>query len=276
MKYRMLAISLLLVSGLAAGSRAVAGHLNTGEVLQSRTMEGSDFPERDEIRQTYQLSSGARVEVSRINGTVDIETTGGSSAEVHIIRSARNKEDLNYRKIFVEQTAEGLTVRGEKEDNSDRSGREPQVRHRVILKLPRQVALNVEGVNGRVNVGEIDGPVEASGINGRVEIGQSVGYTNLSGINGKVTVKIVRLTDRGINISGINGGVDLMFTDDLNADINVTGINGSVDADFPNVVVQGKPNRSNYRARIGSGGMQIVASGINGRVRLSRAGSSGQ
>jgi hypothetical protein len=264
----------MLATGLTVEPRGLAQHLHEGDHSQerARTLEGSDFPERDEIRQTYQLSSGARVEVSRINGTVDIETTNGSNAEVHIIRSARNKEDLNFKKILVDHTSDSLTVRGEKEDNWERSGREPQVRHRVILKLPRQVALNVEGVNGRVNIGEVDGPVEASGINGRVEIGQSVGYTNLSGINGRVTVKIVRLTDRGINISGINGGVDLMFTDDLNADINVTGINGSVDAEFSNVVVQGKPTRSNYRARIGSGGMPIVASGINGRVRLSRAG----
>lgn len=266
----------MLVSGLVAGSSALAGHVNHVHGVQSKTMEGSDFQEQDEVRQTYQLSPGARVEVSRINGTVDIETASGSNAEVHIIRSARNKEDLNFRKIFVDHSSAALTVRGEKEDNWEGSGRQPQVRHRVILKLPRQIALNVEGVNGRVNIGEVEGPVEASGINGRVEIGQSVGYTNLSGINGRVTVKIAHVTDRGINLSGINGGVDLMFTDDLNADINVTGINGSVDADFPNVTVQGKPTRSNYRARIGSGGMPIVASGINGRVRLSRAGSSGQ
>ncbi|HYP27755.1 MAG TPA: hypothetical protein VE262_13645 [Blastocatellia bacterium] len=272
MKYRLLAISLLLVAGLAAGSSAVMGQADHKGAPHSQTMEGSDFTERDEIRQTYQLSPGARVEVERINGTVDIETSNGSNAEVHIIRSARNKEDLNFRKIIVDHSSGALSVRGEKEDNWDRSTHNPQVRHRVVLKLPRQIELNVGGVNGRVNIGEVDGPVEASGINGRVEIGQSVGYTNLSGINGKVSVKIVRLTDRGIHVSGINGGVDLMFTDDLNADINVTGINGTVDADFPNVVVQGKPTRSNYRARIGSGGMQITASGINGRVRLTRAG----
>src|SRR5688572_14617894 len=64
------------------------------------TDDGDDFQEKDEFRQSYQLSSGARVEVRGINGAVDIETSPGSTAEVNIIRSARNREDLEYRKII--------------------------------------------------------------------------------------------------------------------------------------------------------------------------------
>src|SRR5262245_3828806 len=73
-----------------------------------------DFPERDEIRQSYELTPGARVEVSVIYGPVDIETTDGNTAEVHIVRSARNRADLASRPIGIERTAAGLAVRGER------------------------------------------------------------------------------------------------------------------------------------------------------------------
>ena len=58
-----------------------------------------DLSERDEINQTIELASGARVEVSGINGTVDIETGNTGVAEVHIVRSANNRADLDFHKI---------------------------------------------------------------------------------------------------------------------------------------------------------------------------------
>ena len=135
------------------------------------------------------------------------------------------------------------------------------------MKIPRRVDLTTGGVNGRVNIGEVDGPVKVSGINGKVNVGQAVGYTELSGINGSVTITIAQLSQRGIDASGINGRVELRFTEDINADLDVTGINGSVQADMPNVTVFGKISRDNFRAKIGSGGTPIQVSGINGGVR---------
>lgn len=289
MKYTMMVLSLVLLGALCAPTRITSAsqrsrqdsrsdrhsnHSDSHDADQKQVFEGHDWPERDEIRQTYELAPGARVEVERINGTVDIETSEGNGAEVHIIRSARNREDLNYKKIHIEATGSMLAVRGEKENERWGSDRR-NVRHRVVLRVPRRIDLNVSGVNGRVNVGEVDGPVEVSGINGRVEVGQAVGYTSLSGINGAVGITIARLGQKGINVSGINGRVELRFTDDLNADLDVTGINGSVQADVPNVTVQGKMSRSNFRAKIGTGGTRISVSGINGGVRLVRAGSAG-
>ncbi len=289
MKYTMMVLSLVLLAALCAPTQSTSAsqrsrqenrsdrhsdHSDSHNADQKDVFEGRDWPERDEIRQTYELAPGARVEVERINGTVDIETFEGSGAEVHIVRSARNREDLNYKKILVEATGGGLAIRGEKENDRWGSDRR-NVKHRVVLKLPRRIDLNVGGVNGRVNVGEVDGPVVVSGINGRVEVGQAVGYTSLSGINGAVGITIAQLGDRGIDVSGINGRVELRFTEDLNADLDVTGINGSVQADVPNVTVQGKMSRSNFRAKIGTGGTRINVSGINGGVRLVRAGSAG-
>ncbi|HKP86788.1 MAG TPA: hypothetical protein VJZ26_11860 [Blastocatellia bacterium] len=229
-----------------------------------------DFSERDEINQTYELTAGARVEVSGINGAVEIETASGSTAEVHIVRTARSREDLNYHKIIIEHTANSLVVRGEKE----RGYGDKNVRQRVTLKLPRQVDLNVSGINGRTNVGEIDGPVRLSGINGAVDVAQAQGYSDISGINGHVRVSIVRLSSRGIHVSGINGGVELRFNEDLNADLEVTGINGSVNTNVTNVTVMGKFSPQNFRAKIGSGGTPIVVTGINGSLKLGRAGSA--
>jgi hypothetical protein len=108
-----------------------------------------------------------------------------------------------------------------------------------------------------------------------VKLDQALGHVDISGINGRVVMNIARLGERGIRVDGVNGGVELRFSDDLNADLEVSGCNGSVHADVPNVTLQGKISRDNFRARIGSGGTRITVTGVNGRVRLTRAGSVG-
>lgn len=243
-----------------------AGGYGVANAQEKRDDEESrDWPERDEMQQNYQLSPGALVKVSGINGLVEVETGNTSAAEVHIVRSARNHADLEHHKIIIEQSGTGLYIHGEKEHDG---WHHADVRQRVMLKLPRQIEFEANGINGRTSVGEIDGPVRLSGINGRVEVAQATGYSELSGINGNVVVTIARLGERGIRVSGINGGVELRFAEALNADLSVHGINGSVFADVPNVTVQGRMSRTEFNARIGTGGAPINVSGVNGRVRL--------
>jgi hypothetical protein len=247
----------------------------TKTVTTTDRSDHDDLQEKDEFQQSYQLSPGAKVEVRGINGAVDIETGAGSTAEVNVVRSARNREDLEFRKVIVEHTPTSLIIRSENDRERSGYGRNRDVRQRVTLMLPRAVDLGVSGVNGKVGVGEIDGPVRLSGINGRVDVAQAMGYSEISGINGRVKVNISQLGTRGIHVSGVNGGVELSFAEDLNADLDVTGINGSVNTDVANVTVFGKLDRQNFHAKIGSGGSPIKVNGINGHVKLSRAGSPG-
>lgn len=241
---------------------------------RGRDWDDRDLPERDEFQQTYQLAPGARVELSSLNCGVKIETVNGNTAEVHIVRSARTREDLEHQKIIVEHTANSLIVRGENEDRW-RKGRNIEVRQRVTLRIPRSIEFEARGINGSVSGGEIDGPVRLSGINGMVKLDQAIGYVDISGINGRVVMTIAKVNDRGIRVDGVNGGVELRFSDDLNADLEVSGCNGSVHADMPNVTILGKISRDNFRARIGEGGVRISVTGVNGRVRLTRNGSVG-
>ena len=71
------------------------------------TTQRSDFQERDEFNQTYQLAPGARVEVSSIRGSVKIMNADTATAEVQIIRTARTRADLEYHKIEVSTGAGG-------------------------------------------------------------------------------------------------------------------------------------------------------------------------
>ncbi len=231
---------------------------------QGRINAESDLPEREEIHRVYQLDPGARVLVSTINGPVDIETTLGSTADVHIVRSAQTREELDCYRTVVEHTPASLTVRHEQRCLSIRD------HQRVRLIIPRSVDLTLKTISGRVDVGEVDGTVRLRQISGAVTLAQATGYSDLTEISGPVTVKIARLGERGLRVRATSGQLDLRLAGDLNADLDVNGLSGRISVDMPNVTVD-RVGSSDYRARIGSGGAPILISGVSGNIKIRRA-----
>ena len=162
-----------------------------------------------------------------------------------------------------------LTIRGEKGEGSLLSrmfGSSPQ--EHVTLRLPKNISLVTNGVNGSVTSGGIDGSLEVSGVNGKVDIEQASGSAEIKGINGNVSVGLARI-GKGVDISGINGNIELQLSEDVNANLEAHGMNGHVTSELPNVVVD-KSSHGSYSAKIGNGGVSISASGINGNIRLTR------
>lgn len=233
--------------------------------------DSSKYKETEEIRQSYQLAPGALVNVHRINGKVTIETTpAGTTAEVHVIRKARNREDFNRRKFIIEATANLLDLHEEKRDRNsddDDNGRH-NVRYTVVVKAPVNISLETKGINGSVRVGRITGKAEVSGVNGGVKVASAGTCASISGINGSVEVGLQRIGEEGLRISGVNGRVECRFEGNVDAEISTGGVNGSVDVDLPNVTLIGKQTRTSFNGRIGAGGPQIKISGVNGSVSL--------
>ena len=272
MKRIVLVVVLVGIAGLVGIVRSNSNPLRSLNSLPGAFHGGNQSgPDvREEIRKSYELSAGARVEVSGINGSVKIETADVRSAEVFIERTGSSQEVLNRRTIMIDATANSLRIHGEKAEGSFLGklfGSAPS--ERVTLRLPRQVSLLAKGVNGSLLVGVIAGPVEVHGVNGKVDIAQSTGSAELKGINGNVSVGFKQLDSKGVDLSGINGNIELRLDANLNAELEARGMNGNVTSDLPGVFVD-KSRRGHYTAKIGSGGNAISARGINGNIRLTR------
>ena len=269
----------------------------------TETAQRGEFRERDEINLTYQLTPGTRVEVSSIRGQVEIVNADTSTAEVHILRTARNRADLEYHKIVVEHAGNRLVVRGVQEPE-DRRGRNIQVNHQVILKLPRRIDLAVSSISGSLKGGDIDGQAYVSSISGSVKIGnvgqklqvtsvsgslevgdvgadarvssisgdmrlgQVNGSLNVSSVSGGLNATLTSLSPQGIHIKSVSGSVEMKFKSGINADFNAEHVSGQVYLDMPNVTRDSEQDSSNVRARIGAGGTPIIISSVSGNIRL--------
>lgn len=268
MKRLIIVILLVILAGVAGVVVRSSG--STKAELRSLVSPRNSSDTRDEIRQTYELSPGARVELMGLNGPVKIETSDTKTAEVHIERTASSQEALSRRKITIEASADSLKIKGEKNEHGllsrffGSSGSE-----KVTLKLPRQVSLYAKGINGSFSTGDIDGAVEVGGVNGRVQVKNAVGKASFKGINGNIVVGLKKIDIEGVMLSGINGNIELQLGSEVNADLDARGMNGRVVSDLPNVSVD-KNKHGSYSARIGNGGSGINAKGINGNIRLTR------
>lgn len=241
---------------------ARAGHfLNAG--TQHSKPHLSDHYEHDEIHQSFNLTHGDRIEVSRISGPVEVESTDGDVAEVHIIRSAKIKTDLAWRKLRIEQTPTGLVI--EPEDEALRPSA-VRVNHYVLLKVPRRISFTSVGVSGSISIAAIDGTVHVSGCSGSVIMKETNGPTDISGVSGSVILNVTRLSEPGLRVSGISGTVELSVSDELEAELSITDFSGRVFIDIP----QQEPRPFGHHYRLGRGGPRISVSGVSGNIVLRR------
>ncbi len=256
------AIALLLLGGYARPQNAEAVNINGPSAGNKWNKSIAD----QEKHQTYQLAAGAHVDVSNISGPVSIEATDGSSAEVHIYRTAKNSDDLAYRKVFVEQTSSGLTI-GQKPGSNEPD--RVDLLNRVVLKLPRQVSVSGKGISGDFNISGIGGTVDLNGISGSVEAKQVNGALTVSGVSGNVRISIARINDAGLRVSGVSRNVYLGLASDLNAELRVGNTTAGVSNKIQGLALV-SVGPSNYSAHLGSGGPPIEVSGVTGSIVLQR------
>lgn len=272
MKRLILVVLLILiaaVAGVVRSGRSVAQLSHVPGTLAGESESTGDA--REEIRQSYELASGAHVVVSGINGPVKIETADGKTAEVYIERIGKSQAALNRRTITVDGSPSGLTIRGKKGRDvgffARLFGSNPI--EKVTLKVPRDVSLRTDGINGSLMVGDLDGSLEANGVNGKVNIASAAGKAEFNGINGNITVGLKSIQQEGVNLAGINGNIELRLAPGLNAELEAHGMNGNVDSDLPDFVLE-RAKHGSYSAHVGNGGNSITANGINGNIRFSR------
>jgi len=256
------ATALLILGGYARPHKTEAVHVNAVAAGNEWNKSIAD----QEEHQTYQLAAGAHVDVSNISGPVSIEATDGSSAEVHIYRTAPNPADLAYRKVSVDQTSSGLTIR-QKNDGTERS--QIDLLNRLVLKLPRQVSVSGKSISGDFNISGVTGAVDLNGISGSVNAMHLNEVLNISGVSGNVRVAVTRITNAGLRVSGVSGNVYLGLATDLNAELRVGNTTAGVSNKIPGLALV-SDGPSNYSARLGSGGPRIEVSNVTGLIVLQR------
>jgi len=232
--------------------------------LTASGQQTGELPEREEINKTFQLSKDARVEVSGIAGTVEIETSESGKAEVHIVRSAQTRAELDCYQTVVEQNADSLTIRHEQYTSRDKC-KTIRSRQQVKLRLPRSAEISLNTIGGDVTVGAVDNVIRLNNIAGRVRIAQAQA-AEMSNLAQGLSMSLRRLEDRGMRISNVVGSIDLGVSNNLNAEVKIGNFIGKLLTSAPNA--QEIKDGLGYRVQIGTNKGKIALSNIKGNITI--------
>ncbi|MFM8395615.1 MAG: hypothetical protein ACKOB4_17000, partial [Acidobacteriota bacterium] len=181
-----------------------------------------------------------------------------------------------YNRIVIKHEENRLRVYREGDEKSLFSAfkKMPEGRQRVLVRLPKRIDFIGRGVNGGLDLDQIEGSLDVSGVNGHLRVASQTGPVEVSGQNGAIDITMGRYTGSPIEMNGINGEITLRFVGEVNATLIARGNNGEVTSDLPGFKPRdGEENHSNFEARLGTGGAEMEFHGINGNIRLLKVGA---
>jgi len=234
---------------------------SSGLAEQEKPGGSRDQLVQNEINRQYELAPNTTVEISTIPGSVEIDTIYGQSAEVKIVNSAETQADLKCLDIPIEHTSKKLVI------HSKTLCEVSRVTARVMLKLPRNVDLDLQTIAGHVRIGgPTEGIVRLNSIAGHVSA-SSLQAAEMSSLASGLSMEINQIGERGVRVSSVVGGIELALSDNLNAQFSANSIIGNVVSDIPTIKLS-TDRQSNFEAQIGSGGPRISISSVRDGIRL--------
>ncbi len=137
------------------------------------------------------------------------------------------------------------------------------------MRVPERAKVDVETVNGSVQVDGIRGRVQASTVNGSVQVADVSGEVDARTINGSIRASYLEPGTSGHHrFSTTNGSVRVRLPPDVSGEFEARTVNGGISTDFP-LEVTGRPGRRLF-GQLGDGKGRFTISTVNGSVNLQK------
>jgi hypothetical protein len=208
------------------------------------------------------------VKINLVNGSVTVKAYNGK--EVTIESQSRNRRDREpatrdgLRRI--DTSARGLVV--EEENNViSITSRNPNDTGNLEIQVPVKTNLNLRSVNGGATTVEgVEGELEVTNINSSVRMNNVAGSVVAHSTNGGVNVSLREITpNKPMSFTSMNGGVDVTIPGAAKANLKLRADNGAIYSDFD---VQLKPTTPTVDDRRNQGGRYRIETdkSVNGTI----------
>jgi hypothetical protein len=228
--------------------------------------------ETAEWKKSYSLQPGGRVEISNVNGKIDVEPSGGNTVEVVALKAARGASPEAARqaleRIEIIESASPSAVRVETRlQRTSGFFNHAGAEVRYTVKVPASVEARFTTVNGGIELVGLTGRVTAETTNGGIHGREIGGPIDASTTNGGVDVELTRVSEPGVKLECTNGGIKLRLPSDAKATITANVTNGGIEAEGLSLE-RSESSRRRLEARLNGGGPSIRIDGTNGGIRI--------
>jgi hypothetical protein len=228
-----------------------------------------------EWRKTYPLQAGGRVEISNVNGKIDVEPGGANSVEVVATKVARGaspeaaREALQRIEIIEAATPSSVKIETKLQRGGGGLFHASGGEVRYAVKVPANAEVHFTTVNGGIELMGLTGRITAETTNGGVRARDVSGPIHASTTNGGVDVDLTRVSESGVKLECTNGGIKLRLPQDAKATITASITNGGIDTGGLSLDTT-ESSRRRLEARLNGGGPPVRLDGTNGGIHLNR------
>jgi hypothetical protein len=251
----------------------------------------------DPNRLTVSFSDPSRpglLKVNLLQGSITVKAHNNNNVVINTIdrqgrSSNRRQSEAEAQGLRrLENTASGLSVDEENNVMSVSTGSWNRSANLEIL-VPTRTNLQLKTVNGGpINVEGVDGDLEVNNDNGPVALTDVAGSVVAHSLNGAVTASMRRVTpQKAMSFTSLNGKVDVTLPADTKANLKVRSDNGDVWTDFdvtlrsavPPTVTDNRNRGGRYRIEvdrnilgtINGGGPDFLVQTMNGSIYIRKA-----
>ncbi len=230
--------------------------------------------ETSEWRRSYQLGPGGRVEITNVNGKIDVQPGSGNAVEVVAVKKARGasseaaKAALERITIAEEASAGSVKIDTKLERSNGGIFNHGQLQVEYHVKVPAGAEVKFTTTNGGIDLAGLNGRITAETTNGGVHAREVGGQIDASTTNGGLDIDLTRVPEGGVKLECTNGGIKLRLPRDGKATISARITNGGISTSDLPIETSGEHNRRRLDGRLNGGGARIDIEGTNGGIEL--------
>jgi DUF4097 and DUF4098 domain-containing protein YvlB len=225
-------------------------------------LAAEDFEQK--IDRRFDHSAVGAIELSNVNGKIEITTKSDGDVEVLAVKKSDYKGEIENVEIIYETGKDTLKVYTKYNKKNTRA----KVDFTVVIpeKLNRAA---FKSVNGALTCSGKFQDLKLETVNGRIKFAGDFATSSLRAVNGAVNISQEAQLNGDLNVETVNGAIDIELNRKSAFTMESSTVNGGIDCEFP-IVVQRHFIGSSLKGQINGGGHKITLETVNGRISISK------
>jgi DUF4097 and DUF4098 domain-containing protein YvlB len=226
--------------------------------------------ETERVSRTLPLSPGGSLRLKSFSGRVNITGTDGNEVVVDAVRRG-TRDRLDHVKLDIRSDASGVSIEANSRDSSWRF-HDNVVETDFDIKVPRKTNLDVKVFSAAVNVDGVDGRHNVGGFSSRITLLNVTGPVKAHTFSGAVEIHAREWQPRQeIDVDTFSGNVTLRVPETAAAMVSFNSFSGYLNSELPLTFRNGR--KTNLTAELGANpgnGGNVRFKTFSGTVRIDR------